>query len=250
MSGAMAGDAAIGESGRRSRSPRVPLVSWLLLFPHAIAATLERVADCGIVARTPNLWQVQLGVWRMMHRVLFRSETIGTCTAFPVRSTWRARLLRFRAFRLPLLLWERAVAPLDFSGLASASWRIERHLLGAHHDGDQFVYDLQLLRAAPGAIERVRAAAANVVDGSDPRGDWLRDLVVFEDYHRTLVEACDSALAGTLIAKNPNDPDITFVGYLDWCARQPSTPGETWRAFRAGRFSISRGVAPTDPVGA
>lgn len=219
-------------------------LSWFLLFPHAIAENLARVDAAGLVERTPNLWQVQLGVLRMLHRVAFRSDTIGTSAEHPVRSTWRARALQFRLLRGAFLLRERAIAPLDFSGLASPSWRIERHLLGAHHDGDQFVYDLQLLRIHPGVIERVRDEAQSVVDGTHPRAAYLRDLVVFERYHEHLVDACERALSGTLEASEgrASDPDITFTGYLDWCARQPPSVDETWQLWRGGRFSIAEGV--------
>src|SRR5690606_34889699 len=137
-------------------------------------------------ARVPNVWQITLGVARMWHRVLFRSETIGTCRTFRPRRTLRARLLAFRALRFPVLLAERAVHPLDFSGLLSDEDRVVRHLLGAHHDGVQFLYDLELLRDRPGALERLRDEARRVVAIDDRRSRWLRDLVVYERYHETL----------------------------------------------------------------
>ncbi|HEX6837985.1 MAG TPA: hypothetical protein VF334_15515, partial [Polyangia bacterium] len=140
----------------------------ILLDPDRVARRLERIAASGLVARTPNLWQIALGVLRMAHRVAFRSDTVGTCAA-PVRATWRARALHWRALRLPFLLWERAVAPLDFSGLVSSRERIIRHLLGAHHDGHQFIYDLQMLSVDPGALDELCARAAAVVRGDDPR---------------------------------------------------------------------------------
>lgn len=221
---------------------RVPLGS---ARRRAIAAALERVARSGLHAATPNLWQIQLGVLRMQHRVLFRSETIGTCETAAVRASWRARLLQWRPLRFPFLLAERAIAPLDYSGLASPPARVLRHLLGAHHDGWQLVYDLEMLEAAhPGWLERVRDAARDVVLGRDPRAPWLRDLCVFEGYHEQLLEAATRALAGELTLPEPDasDPDITFRAYLAWCARQPATPAETLALWARGRYTIPDGA--------
>jgi hypothetical protein len=227
----------------------VPLLSRLiLLWPGRVARGLEHVRSAGLAPDVPNVWQITLGVLRMMHRVLFRSDTIGTCKTHPVRRTWRARLLAFRALRLPFLLWERAVAPLDFSGLVSSRERVLRHLLGAHHDAVAFVYDLELLRLHPGALEECRDRARAVVEGTDPRAEWLRDLVVYEGYHEALLATTERAIAGTL-EMDPHeerDPDVTFAGYLAWCAAQPETPADTWAALRAGRYRIDRGMAPQE----
>ncbi|UJR86969.1 hypothetical protein [Sandaracinus amylolyticus] len=223
----------------------LPPWSALMIAPRPIAAALDRVARSGLHSRTPNLWQIQLGVLRMQHRVLFRSETIGTCATHPVRATWRARLLQWRPLRFPFLVRERAIAPLDHSGLASSPERVLRHLLGAHHDGWQLVYDLELLAAAhPGWLERVRDAAREVVEGRDPRAPWLRDLCVFEGYHEQLLDAVERAIAGELEldAGTADDPDITFRAYLAWCARQPETPSETLSLWASGRYSIAHGV--------
>ncbi len=223
----------------------VPFLSRLvLLFPSRVAEGLARVERAGLAPVVPNVWQITLGVLRMTHRLIFRSQTIGTCKTKPVRRTWRARLLAFRPLRFPFLLWERAVAPLDFSGLLSSRERVIRHLLGAHHDALQFVYDLELLRLYPGALEELRDRARAVVDGTDPRAEWLRDLVVFEGYHEALLRTTEAALAGTLEIdpETARDPDITFGAYLAWCAAQPSDPEETWRALRAGRYRIDRGL--------
>lgn len=222
---------------------------WLsrvvLLSPQTVVANLERVALAGIVAETPNPWQLTLGVLRMWHRVLFRSETIGTCRQHPVRRSWRARLMHHRPLRFPFLLAERAVTPWDFSGLLSPPERIIAHLLGAHHDEQQFVYDLQILRCHPGALERVRDLARDVVENDHPRSRWLRDLVVYERYHENLLAAVERALAGSdaLSDRVRRDPDISFSGYLGWCARQPATPEATYRAWRRGRFSLSSEAA-------
>jgi len=219
--------------------------SWLsrfaLIDPAEVETKLAAIEAAGLVERAPNAWQLTLGVLRMWHRVLFRSETIGTSETDPVRGTWRARMMAARPLRFPFLLAERAVSPWDFSGLFSATDRVERHLMGAHHDGVQFVYDFELLAIDPDAIQRVRDEAAAVVEGRHPRGAWLRDLVVYENYHQHLLEAAEAALRGelTLPEGQGDDPDLSFFGYLRWCARQPETPEATVQAWRAGRLSLS-----------
>ena len=219
---------------------------WLLLYPREIAARLDGLRESGFVPpdEVPNLWQIQLGIARMWHRLLFRSDTIGTCADFEPRRTWRARLLTSRPLRFPFLLRERAVHPLDFSGLASSPDRIVRHLLGAHHDGIQFHYDFELLATHPERLNQVRSEAESIVDGTHPRGEWLRDLVVYERYHENLLEALDAYQRGELEPpiERKDDPDLLFAAYLRWCARQPATPAATWSAYRAGRFTIADGV--------
>ncbi|MFT3770835.1 MAG: hypothetical protein QM820_35885 [Minicystis sp.] len=212
----------------------------ILVDPDQVHRGLERVRAAGLVDPAPNLWQIFLGVARMWQRILFRSETIGTCVAHPIRPTWRARLLHHRPLRFPFLVWERAIAPLDASGLVSPPERILKHLLGAHHDGNQFSYDLQLLQAYPGWLEKVRDAAAEVVAHDTPRSRWLRDLTVYERYHENLLAAVSRALEGDfdVSAAEADDPDITFLAYLRWCARQPPTPEATWDAIRRGELSF------------
>ncbi len=228
---------------------REPLRPWHvgLLFPKTIRESLIALHQSGTVpyAEIPNLWQIQLGILRFWHRVFFRSETIGQCDDFPVRPTWRAKLLETRAFRFPFLMRERAIHPLDFSGLASSPERVVSHLMAAHHDGVQFIYDFELLRSRPEYLERVRDQSAAVVAGTHPRGEWLRDLVVYERYHENLLDEVSAFLRGEVrvTPEQENDPDILFSAYLRWCARQPSTPGETARLFLSGGYSIAGGLS-------
>lgn len=221
----------------------------LLLAPARVRARLARAPELGW-GPPPNLWQVELGVLRMWERVLFRSETVGTCTVDPPRRTWRARVLGWRGVRLWALLWEGAVTPWDQSGFWSPRERILRHLLGAHHDQGQSVYDLQLLALHPGGLDELRARVVAVLDGTDPRAGWLRDLVVFERYHERLLAAVDAFRAGAaeLDDVDAQNPDISLRAYLAWCRRQPATPADTWRAWREGRFTLRDGLRA--PVGA
>src|SRR5262245_63462880 len=100
----------------------------ILLSPARIDAALARIHAANIVPSTPNRWQISLGVLRMVHRLIFRSETVGTSKAHPVRATLRARLLHYRPLRFPFLLAERAVTPWDLSGLLSSKEQVFRHL--------------------------------------------------------------------------------------------------------------------------
>lgn len=227
-------------------SRRHPWWAYALLFdPDAVEQRLECIRNSGLIERTPNLWQIGLGVLRMAHRLAFRSNTVGTCTEQRVRPTWRARALRWRALRLPFLVAERAVAPFDLSGLLSSRERVLRHLLGAHHDRHQFAYDLQMLSADSGALDELVERARSVVSGADPRATWLRDLTVFEGYHETLLDAAEQARDGDLLLPEPDasDPDISFLAYLDWCCAQPATPRATLDAIARRAFSLPAGVS-------
>lgn len=213
----------------------------LLLRPKQVALNLERVRASGLIERTPNVWQVTLGVLRMWHRLIYRSDTVGTCSEFPVRASWRARALQFRGVRFPFLMAEKAVAPWDMSGMLSPPQRLKRHLLGAHHDNNQFAYDLQILACHQGELERLLAEARELVEHDTPRSRWLRDLTVYEQYHDKLLSAVERAVDGDfgLSSEEEADPDVSFLAYLSWCARQPATPQETLAAWRAGSLRLS-----------
>ena len=185
---------------------------FVVLFPWQIVRSLAALRDNGYPDPLPNLWQVGLGILRMLHRLLFRTDTIGTCRQQPVRDTRRARVLQYRALRLPCLIWERAVFPLDLSGLASTRENTIRHLLAAHHDGNQFAYDLEMLMYQPGALLALRERVAAIVSGADPRAEWLRDLVVFEGYHEHLLAARMSMLALVLaLAAHRHFPSESLI---------------------------------------
>lgn len=208
---------------RRARGERVPRLglSLFLVDPEGISRGLQRVARAGLVEQVPTLEQLGKGVQRMWKRLLFRCGTIGTSNR-PVLPNWRARALHFRVARLPFLLAEKAVAPLDFSGLLSSPARISRHLLGAHHQPAQLLYDLELLSLNPGALEALEAAAREVVARDTPRTRWLKDLCVHEGYHQSLLEAVERFRRGEAIVspEQARDPEVSFKAYLDWCAAQ------------------------------
>ncbi len=227
---------------------RPPWFSYpFLLTPKRVMRNLARREEAELIDDTaPNAWQLSLGVMRMWHRSLFRTETVGTSPDGTVRSTWRAKLLHNRTIRLPFLLLEGAIAPFDMTGLASDRERIIKHLLGAHHDGNQFIFDIDLLLAHEGALEELRARAADVVENEDRRSTWLRDLTVFEGYHESLLAAVDEAIeAGISLSDDERwDADISLSGYLSWCAQQPATPAATWHAITRGEFAFDSEPTP------
>jgi hypothetical protein len=223
------------------RGVEVPWWAWLVMLrPRRIAGNLERIRAARYVPEVPNQWQVFLGTLYMTHRLIFRMDTVGTSVAHPVRPNLRARLLENRVLRFPFLVKERAVAPFDFSGLGSTPERIICHLLAAHHDGVQFIYDLELLAFHPGRLAELREAARAVVETDSPRTRWLRDLAVFERYHERLLEAVDRAAEGRIEMPDAvrRSADVSLTGWLAWCARQPATPEATLRALARGELAF------------
>lgn len=224
-------------------------IHWLsypvLVRPRRIERHLEHLERSRRFPAVPNTWQLTLGVARMWHRLLFRSETVGLCTSHPPRANPRARLFQFRAVRFPFLLHEGAVTPLDLTGLISEPATVIKHLLGTHHDGRQFAYDLELLACHPGHLEELLRQADEVIASDTRRTRWLRDLTVYETYHERLRDAVARALDGDfgLTREEAASPDISFAGYLAWCVAQPATPRETFTLLRAGRYSWSEGQA-------
>ncbi|MBK6460225.1 MAG: hypothetical protein IPF92_04345 [Myxococcales bacterium] len=223
----------------------------LLVRPHEVSEGLARARAAGLPCAIPNEWQLTLGVARMWHRMVFRPESVGTGGGAPPRATWRARALALRPLRFPFLVAERAIAPLDFSGLRSSRERGVRHLLAAHHGCDEFIYDFELLELYPGALGELRDRALAIVSGESPRAAWLRDLCVFEGYHEALLAALEARAAAPKAPPPPAaDPDTSFYAYLAWCARQPATPEATLAAALARDFTVSKGVAAAAQSGA
>ncbi len=218
----------------------------ILLRPQQVLANLRAVTESPHGFPKPGLWQIELAVLRMWQRILFRSETIGTSVGQPVRRGWRARLLERRGIRFFCLLYEGSVRPWDLSGLLSTPQSLIRHLLGTHHDGAQFVYDLEILSLHETQLAALHEQARAVIECDTRRSRWLRDLCVYEGYHEALLAAVERAQAGDFgdAEAGANDPDIRFRALLAWAARQPATPRETWRAWRRGEFQLAPENAP------
>jgi len=219
-----------------------PLLARLVLLrPALVQAQLARAEAMGLVERAPNLWQLTLGVARMIHRMWTRPESIGLSTGQPVRASWLARLFAPRPLRFLPALVAGAVRPWDLTGLLTGPDGMIRHLVAAHHDRHQFAYDLQILSLSPGALERALAEARRVRAAATARDRVLRDLCVFEGYHDVLVDALERARGGDfmLTAEEAADPDVSFVAYLAWCRAQPATPAATLEAIREGRLDFA-----------
>lgn len=208
-----------------------PLWSHLLLFrPRRIRARLDALQRAGALrGPRPTLWQVFLGVLYMWHRIVFRPQTIGLSSA-AVRDTPRARALRLRPLRGPLLFLGRRVNPLDHTGLGSSTDHVVRHLLGAHHDRADFVYDLEILASEPGALEALEDRLRAIVSGEAPDAAFLRDLCVYEGYHEALLSTVAAWNRGDPPDLSGADPDATLRAFLAWCAAQPDRPLGSLRA--------------------
>lgn len=223
-----------------SANPLPWFARLLLRHPAQIAENLERVAAAGIVERVPNLWQIFLGVLRMWRRILFDNAGIGTSVDDPVRPGWRARLFRYRPLRFPFLLREGSVRPLDLSGLASSPEQLMTHVLGTHHDGDAFFYDLRILACHPGRLEELHRRTRGIVQHDSKRTRWLRDLCVYANYHEHLLAAVERALRGEWrVRPVSTSTDTSLEAYLDWCAAQPATPAATRAAWRRGELDLA-----------
>ena len=216
------------------------LAAPLVIYPRRVQRTLNRLHK-HLDQPVPNLWQVGLGCLRMQHRLIFRSDTIGLSIDDAPRTTRRARWMKYRPIRFPCLVSEMASAPWDLSGLASPPERIIQHLLAAHHDGQQCLYDLELLMMWPGALETLYARVTAVVDGTHPRSEWLRDLVVFEGYHENLQAWDRSALIDGLNLTTNQTKAALNLEFLTWCLAQLPTPLETAKRLFQGQYHLRSG---------
>lgn len=215
------------------------MIGSVLPASRRTAANLQALRRAGAIDAVPSAFQVFLGVLYMRYRVAFRSDTIGVDAA-PVRSTRRARLLDRRLLRAPFLVGERVIAPLDLTGFAATPRYLRRHLVGAYHPGENALYDLAMLTAWPGELECLRSEVAAIVNGTHPRGAWLRDLVVYDGYHERLLTLIDRALAGDFaLPPDAIASDASLRGFVAWCCAQPGTPRSAIHALRAGELSLA-----------
>jgi len=219
---------------------KYPWYAYLILVtPTRVFQNLELCLRAYPVADTLTPWQLCLAVLRMWHRLFFNPETIGLCSADPVRKSWRARCFQWRPLRFPFLLGFGSIKPLDYTGLRQTPKGLIRHVLGTHHEGKQSVYDLQVLQAY-GVIDDLYVQTQTIVDGTDKRHEWFKDLCVYESYHERLLARLDAWKAGEdeLTPAERVNPDLALSGTLKWCSEQPKTPMATYRAWRRGQFKI------------
>ena len=225
--------------------------SWLIRFvlrnPERVEWHLDRLYELRRIDAKPNLWQVTMGVAYMLHRMTFRPETIGVDDDSPVRDTWRARLLHHRAFRFPFLVWNKAIYPLDLTGLSGTMQEKHLHLVGAYHPGDNALYDLECMACDPASLVKLRADVVEILGTPSARARFLKDLTVYQGYHERLLHLIDRAMAGDFApAPGKEDhPDTTLRGFLRWCAAQPETPEATFNAALQGRLNFRPSPLPT-----
>jgi hypothetical protein len=209
----------------------------LLRHPERVLWHVDKLYEAGRIDKKPNLWQVSMGVFYMVHRILFRSETIGVDES-PVRSTIGARLLRYRPLRFPFLLLTGSVDPIDLTGLAGTVEQKLTHLVGAYHPGDNALYDLECIAFDQEAIRKLQKDVESIVAEKTLRGRFLKDLTVYEGYHERLLSLVERALRNDYApaADHVDHPDTTLRGFVRWCAAQEETPEKTLEALRQGRL--------------
>jgi hypothetical protein len=225
---------------RKERMTHYPWYSYLILVtPARVYRNLEFAIEETYCQTRPTPWQLGLGVLRMWYRLFFRPETIGLSSVDPLRDNWRARIFARRPLRFPFLLAFRSVAPFDYTGLRQSPSGLIRHVVGTHHEGNQVVYDLQVLDAY-GALDQLYEQTEAIINGLDPRHEWFKDLCVYENYHTKLLQRIERWRNGDqqLRPADHRNPDLTFTGLLDWCLDQPKTPLATFRAWRCGQFTF------------
>ena len=216
----------------------------LLIRPSQVRRNLAHIDRSNLTPHTPTDWQIAVGVLRMWYRMIFRSNTIGVSQTHPPRSSKWARGLQYRLLRFPFVLWEGSVSPWDLSGLTSSPDRLICHVVGTHHDNEQFVYDLEILSCYPNALPQLKRKVDAIVSGTDPRSEWLQNLVVYEAYHKSLLGYMKrievSNWKVSLSSEVKRSIDISFYATLTWCSQQPLTPRETWIAWRQGILRLDQ----------
>lgn len=204
---------------------RVPWPYFLVIRrPRVALANLRALHARGVTPGVPTPFQMLCGVLYMVHRLLFRSDTVGLERNEPVRATRWARLLRPRPLRFPFLAWERVINPFDLTGFGSRRDFLVRHVVGAHHAGDDAIYDLTLLLAHDDALAELRARVVDVIAERTPHDRFLKDLCVYERYHDKLLVTLDAVEAGR---HEPPDmavaSDTSLPGFVAWCLARPPT---------------------------
>ena len=215
--------------------PLTRLVRFVLRNPERVEWYVEQLYAQGRIDTRPNLWQVTMGIFYMLHRMVFRPATIGLDVS-PIRRTWRAQLWQYRLLRFPFLMWQKAIDPLDLTGLSGSMERKHSHLVAAYHPGDNALYDLECMTVDAEALQKLREDVVQIIEGQTTRARFLLDLTVYEGYHERLVGLIDRALVGDFAPAvgKEDHPDTTLRGFLHWCAAQPNTPEETFEAWTRG----------------
>ncbi len=219
-----------------------PLARVLLYNPELVQKNLRLLYQHGHIEAVPNSWQVSMYVLYMWYRIVFRLDTVGTHATDKVRDTWRAKLWENRVIRVPFLIMEGALnGNYDSTGLGITVDRKMKHLVGAFHPEDNYIYDLALVASYPGKMEQLRRQVIEVLENDNDRTRFLKDLVVYEDYHERLLRAIDRVSSGDWSMVDPakeNNPDTSIANFAKWCLKQPKTPAETLQALLQGKVNF------------
>ncbi len=211
----------------------------LLRDPPQVHTNLTALHGRGLIDEIPTDFQVAMGVAYMAHRIVLRPQTIGIAPDVPMRDTPRARWLSSRLLRLPFLVREGLIHPFELTGLATPPRTLRAHVVGTYHPGDNALYDLSLLAAHEGELDRLLEEVGDIVSGAHPRGIWLADLCVYEGYHDHLLGLVERSLTGDLEPVDPNVPsDASLRGFVCFLCSQPRTPREALAALARGELRL------------
>lgn len=180
----------------------------------------------GELERAPTRWQLFAG-WLVMLPVTLGESPRERAIS---RRTWLGQV----PVRAPLqALYCPRQAWVD-TGLGAPVGVIVKHLVSVFHEDAFLGYDLQLLAAEPGGLERLAGAAERHARGRGPLSRGLRSMVGDPAYHARL--AGHARRAGRSVYP-PSDLDPRFaslVGFARFCLTLPAWPGLSFYGFDLG----------------
>jgi hypothetical protein len=187
-------------------------------------------AERGDIDRVPSRWQILAG-WLAMLPI-----TLGESPRERERSrrTWLGQV----PIRVPLQIALCPRQALVCTGLCVDPEDTIRHLLSVHHEDAFLPYDLQLLRAQPGQLERLADRADRVFAGKDRLSRVLVPLVGGEGYHARLRDRALDAMEDRYARADDLDPRfVSLIGFARFCLQLPDWPGAEFYGFDRDRIS-------------
>ncbi len=221
--------------------PPVPPIFHVLLHnPELLQQHLRMLHEQGFTTGVPNLWQVYQHWALSVARAFKRGKVPGMDPDAPVRDTPGAQLLQFPAIRFWGLLFEGAINPWDYTGLALTPQRKMKHVMGAYHFDHTFIYDLEVIALYPGALEQLRDQCLEVLNRDTARTRWLRDLTVYEGYHENLLRCVERCLAGDFSVPDDlkDDRSVKVSYFVEDALALPQTPEATLQAILSGKLTV------------
>ena len=185
--------------------------------PSRADARLQKLVALKKLSRVPTREEQKRAIRYNLQRIIFRSENIGT-SSDPIRKD--AGLFRYRFFRFFALAKEHAITPLDLTGLCASRETIMTHLLAAHHDGEQFLYDLELLECEEQGLDELESRARAIVENTNPKARFYKRLCVYEGYHENLLRGIARYREG----QRSSDPELSIFALFEMCMSEASDP--------------------------